>query len=59
MQIVNTVIVHVSLAVLLVQDFWEELLTRIIRSFYIDIKLCVFEENQWKEAFTVICDLCS
>lgn len=31
--IVNTVSVHVSLAVLLVQDFFEELLTRIIKSF--------------------------
>lgn len=39
--------------------FWEELLTKIVRSFYrasifyTDIKLCVFEENQLKEAITV------
>lgn len=57
--IVNTVSVHVSLAVLLVQAFFGELLTRLIKCFYLDSEVQVFKTDQPTEAFTVIYNLCS
>lgn len=62
---VNTTLsisVHVSLTVLFVQVlfffFFGELLTRIIRSLYLDSEARVFRANQLTEAFTVIYNLC-
>lgn len=62
---VNTTVslsVRVSLTVLCMSSlfffFFGELLTRIIRSFYLDSEARVFRANQLTEAFTVIYNLC-